>query len=90
MRAGEKHRADELLQKLLPANRYGTPMGLLLVQLMCSEMDRAADWAWKVLEERDPRLITVIALLRAQPQNIFLSDSRWAALARAMKVPPTA
>lgn len=90
MRAGEKRRADELLRKLLPGDRYGTPMGLLLVHLMCPEMDRAADWAWKVFEERDPRLITVIALLRAQPRNVFLSESRWAALAAAMNVPPAA
>jgi hypothetical protein len=62
-------------------------MGLLLVHLMCSEMNRAADWAWKVFEERDPRLITVIALLRAPSGNASLSDSKWSALASTLNVP---
>jgi len=86
-RAGQERRAEELLQKLLPGDRYGTPLGLLLVHLMCSEMNQAADWAWKVFEERDPRLITVIALLRAPSGNAFLSDSRWSALASTLNVP---
>ena len=86
-RAGERRRAEELLQKLLPGNRYGTPMGLLLFHLMCSEMDRAADWAWKVFEARDPRLIFVIGLLRPLSPNVFLSSGRWSALAGALRVP---
>ncbi|HYM13697.1 MAG TPA: winged helix-turn-helix domain-containing protein [Bryobacterales bacterium] len=86
-RAGKKRCAEELLQKLLPGDQYGTPLGLLLYHLMCSEMDRAADWAAKVFEERDPRLIFVIALLRTPSRNILLSNRKWSALAGALHVP---
>jgi TolB-like protein len=86
-RAEERSRAEELLQRLLPGDQYGTPMGLLLVHLVCSELDRAADWAEKVLEQRDPRLIFVIGLLRAPSRNVFLSHGRWSALAATLKIP---
>jgi tetratricopeptide (TPR) repeat protein len=52
-RAGQGHRAEELLRELHPGDQYGAPMALLLFHLVCSEMDRAADWAWKVFEQRD-------------------------------------
>jgi TolB-like protein/tetratricopeptide (TPR) repeat protein len=87
MRAGETSRADELLQKLLPEDAYGAPIGRLLFHLVCSEPDRAADWAEKAREQRDPRLIFVIALLRAPSRNIFRCDHKWSALAHALNVP---
>lgn len=50
-------------------------------------MDEAASWARKVFEERDPRLIFIVALLRAAPRNVFQSHERWAALADEMCIP---
>jgi TolB-like protein len=86
-RSGETKRAEELLQKLGPGDQYGAPLGRLLFHFMCSEMDRAAEWAHKVLDQRDPRLIFVIAVLRAASRSGFRLDSKWFALARALKIP---
>jgi hypothetical protein len=86
-RAGESHRAEELLRDLQPGDQYGAPIAWLLVHLVCSEIDRAADWAWKVFEQRDPRLISVIVLLRAASPNILRSNARWSMLANALGVP---
>jgi hypothetical protein len=73
MRAGERRRAEELLENLLPGDHYGTPLGLLVYHVVCSEMDQAAHWAWKVFEQRDPRLIFNIALLRSPSRNVLRS-----------------
>jgi hypothetical protein len=86
-RAGESHRAEELLRDLQPGDQYGAPIAWLLFHLVCSEIDRAADWAWKVFEQRDPRLISVIVLLRAASPNILRSNARWSMLANTLGVP---
>jgi serine/threonine protein kinase len=87
MRAGETRRANELLQKLLPGDQYGSPMGLLLFHLVLSELDRAADWARQVLEQRDPRIILVMAFMRAQSRNTVAPGSKWSTLADTLHIP---
>jgi TolB-like protein len=87
MRAGERHHAEELLQNLLPGDRYGTPLGLLVYSVMCSEIEQAAKWAWKVLEQRDPRLIFNIALLRSLSPSLLGSSGSWSALAARLNIP---
>ncbi|HYW41290.1 MAG TPA: hypothetical protein VE959_00450 [Bryobacteraceae bacterium] len=87
MRAGERRHAEELLHDLLPGDRYGTPLGLLVYSVMCSEIEQAANWAWKVLEQRDPRLIFNIALLRSPSHSFLRSSDSWSALAARLDLP---
>lgn len=87
MRAGERCRAEELLQSLLPGDRYGTPLGLLVYSLVCLEIEPAANWAWKVLEQRDPRLIFIMALLRSPSHSLLRSSGSWSALAARLNIP---
>jgi len=87
MRAGKRHDAEELLQNLLPGDRYGTPLGLLVYSLACAEIEPAAKWAWKVLEQRDPRLIFNLALLRSPSQRLLRTSSSWSALAARLEIP---
>jgi TolB-like protein len=87
MRAGQVDRALELLQKLMPGEDYGAPLGLLVYHVVCSEMEQAAHWAWKVFGERDPRLITIIGLLRSPTRAVVRSHDDWAALASRLRIP---
>jgi TolB-like protein len=89
MRAGEHRQAEELLRNLLPSDRYGTPFGLLAYFVMCSEIEQAANWAWKVFEQRDPRLIFIVGLLRSPSRSLLRSSGTWPALAARLDVPLT-
>jgi hypothetical protein len=42
MRAKKCRLTEELLENLLPGDRYGAPFGLLVYSLVCSETERAA------------------------------------------------
>ncbi len=87
MRAGETGRAEELLRGLLPGDRYGTPLGLLVYHVARAEIEQAAHWAWKVFEQRDPRLIFNITLLRSPSRGLLRSSESWSALAGRLGIP---
>ena len=87
LRAGKRRHAEELLEKLLPEDRYGTPFGLLVHSLACAEIEPAANWAWKVLEQRDPRLIFITGLLRSPSHGLLWSSGSWSALAARLGIP---
>jgi TolB-like protein len=89
MRAGERRQAEELLQNLLPGDRYGTPFAMLVYSVMRSEIEEAASWAWKVFEQRDPRLIFIVGLLRSPSRSLLRSSSSWPALAARLDIPLT-
>ena len=86
-RTGETIRADELHNELFPSDQYGAPMGLLLFHLACSETEAAAYWAERALEQRDPRMIFLMGLMRAFQSNTLRSDNRWSAIARTLGIP---
>lgn len=87
MRAGERRQAEELLKSLLPGDHYGTPYGLLVYSVVCSEIEQAADWAWKVIEERDPRFVFLFGLLRSAAHSLLRSSNSWSALAARLGIP---
>jgi serine/threonine protein kinase/tetratricopeptide (TPR) repeat protein len=77
---GATSRADALIEKLMPGTAYGAPTGLALFHAMCGDLDRAAHWAERSIEERYPPLVAILApLLRTTPT--------WPALARLMNLP---
>ena len=86
-RAGQGQRAQELLQNSLPVDRYGAALGRLVCHAVCGEMDEAAHWGCKVLEQRDPRLFTIIALLRSPSRNVIRSNDSWSSLTSSLRVP---
>ena len=75
--AGETNRADELYGELLPGDQYGAAMGLSLFHVSCSDIEHAAEWAHKAVEQRDTRMILLIALVRAFRPDILRSNVRW-------------
>jgi TolB-like protein/Tfp pilus assembly protein PilF len=77
---GATSQADALIEKLMPGTAYGAPTGLALFHAMCGDLDRAAEWAVRSIEERYPPLVAILGpLLRPSP--------RWPALAKLMNLP---
>ena len=87
VRNGNKSRAEMLLQKLGDRQNYGVPTAFVICHLFCGEIDEAAEWFGKTIEQRHP---VVPLLLRS---GLFLTLSgpnpRWSALARQVNLPGT-
>jgi hypothetical protein len=71
------------LEKLKSGPPYGKPLGLATFHLCCSQIDAAADWTERAIEERHPALFF---FLRAHA-HALLESPRWPALARLLKLP---
>jgi hypothetical protein len=78
---GDTRRAEETLGKL-DGQSVGSPVGFVTFHLLCSEPDKAADWAEKAIEQRDPRIPGTLRLF----PRIWRYSPRWPALARQMNV----
>ena len=82
-RMGQENRAEELIQKLMPGEAYGAPSGLSLFYFVCGELDRAAEWWEKVIEQRFPAIqLTALICSRSSP--------RWPRIAELMNLPEEA
>jgi TolB-like protein/tetratricopeptide (TPR) repeat protein/predicted Ser/Thr protein kinase len=79
-RMGEVDRSEKLVQKLMSSENYDVPIGLSLFYLVCGEIDRAAEWWEKVIEQRS-------TLATNFGSVFFRSTSRWPELARLMNLP---
>jgi tetratricopeptide (TPR) repeat protein len=79
-RTGDRSRAEELLKNLRNAPQaYAVPRAMIMFHLASEEIDQAADWAEKSLEQRDTLNIDLLSYLR--------SSARWPALAKMMNLP---
>jgi hypothetical protein len=74
MRAGEAREAATILHKLGDGQAYGAPLAFAIYYLLCSQIDLAADWTEKAIEQRDAALTSYLQL----PQLKGLRrSSRW-------------
>ena len=80
VRTGDASRAEELLQRL----GNGAPLGLTVFNLVRLEMNQAADWAEKAIEQRDPHIAW---LLRHPLSEALRASPRWPTLATMMNLP---
>ena len=84
MRAGDALQAAAVLHKLGDGQAYGAPLAFVIYYLLCSQIDMAADWAEKAIEQRDAALTSYLQL----PQLKELRrSSRWPALAKMLNLP---
>jgi tetratricopeptide (TPR) repeat protein len=86
-RTGERGRAEFLLGQL--SNAQGglvTAEGMVLYHLLRSEVDAAADWYEKGIEQRIPILVPWIRLPLTRPLR---ESPRWPKIAKMMKLPET-
>jgi tetratricopeptide (TPR) repeat protein len=75
---GDIRQAEEVLLPMRNApDAYGAPRGLATYHFLCGEIDQAADWAGKSVEQRDPGIPGLLALapfqFSTEPQNLRAS-----------------
>jgi len=87
VRAGQQIRGKELIQRLSSGKVYGTPMGLAIFHTCCDEIDLAADWIEKAIEERFPSVAYWLQTGIAEPLR---ASPRWPKLAALMNLPQKA
>ena len=83
-RTGDTHRAQAMLESLGDGEAFGAPFGFVYYHLICSEIEQAADWAEKAMEQREPWVIFLLMLPHAKALR---QSSRWPALAKMMNLP---
>jgi TolB-like protein/Tfp pilus assembly protein PilF/predicted Ser/Thr protein kinase len=84
VRTGEHERGRELAQKMRSDVRYGTSIGLAIFHTCCGEIDLAADWFEKAIEER---YSMVVAFLQSAIGEPLRASPRWPTLAALMNLP---
>ena len=81
LRMGQTARAAELIREIEDAPR--PPIGMALYHAIAGELDRAADWYVRAIEQRDPFAI----IFAAVPQMRELRETpRWRDVAALMKL----
>jgi serine/threonine-protein kinase len=81
-RAGERDRARALIQQM-----GDTPIpvwGRIMYHLLCSEVDAAADWYEKAIQERDP---FAVVFAHAPYGKVLRESPRWPKIAKMMNLP---
>ncbi len=81
---GDTGRADAMLEKLGDGTASGAALGFVHYHLLCSEIDQAAGWAKKAIEQREPAVIYFLMLSLAKDLR---RSSHWPALAKMMNLP---
>jgi TolB-like protein/Tfp pilus assembly protein PilF len=78
---GDQSRADAFLQQLGTGEAAGAALGLFMYHLVRGDVNHAADWIAKAIEQRHPQAVQALngSILRGSP--------RWAPLARTVNLP---
>jgi len=82
-RTGDVSRAQAVLSKLGSGEAPGVPIALAVYHLLCGEIDQAANWVEKAIEQREPG---ILFLLRQPLAQTLRSSQRWPALAKMMNL----
>jgi hypothetical protein len=84
VRSGQEGRGKELAQKLGSSETYGAAHGWAIFHACCNEIDLAADWYQKAIEERDPLVFPTLNSALGEPVR---ASSRWPKFAALMNLP---
>jgi len=83
-RSGNRSRAHEVLRDLGDGQAHGAPCGFAIFHSLCSEVEQAAEWMEKAIEQKH-QLVTM--LLLSPPYGPMLrASSRWPALSKMMRL----
>jgi len=81
---GDMGRAEAVLETLGDGTAPGAPLGFIHFHLVCSEIEQAAGWAEKAIEQREP---AIMYFLLHPLAKALRRSSRWPALAKMMNLP---
>jgi serine/threonine-protein kinase len=79
-RAGAPDRAKALIDELKSGQVCGAPAGLAAFHGLLGELDQAAEYAERAIDERYPKFIHIL-------RPLFQHTPQWPALARRMRLP---
>ena len=82
--SGDTGRAEAVLENLGDGTAPGAPLGFIHYHLICSEIEQAAGWAEKAIEQRESSIIYFLLYPLARPLR---RSSRWPSLAKMMNLP---
>ncbi|MEP7311182.1 MAG: TIR domain-containing protein [Pseudomonadota bacterium] len=81
VRTGEPRRGREIVQVLGAGEANGASKGLAIFHTLCGELDLAADWYEKAIEERDSFVVAFLQSAIGEPLRASRHWSRLAAMA---------
>jgi tetratricopeptide (TPR) repeat protein len=85
VKSGDRARAAELIGVLGDRRGNAAPVAFAIYHLLCGEVEKAAEWTERALEQKHPM---VSMLLLTPPSNPLLrSSTRWPKLAKMMNLP---
>jgi eukaryotic-like serine/threonine-protein kinase len=84
MRTGDASEAATILRKLGDGQAYGAPLAFVIYYLLCTQIDLAADWTEKAIEQRDAALTSYLQLPLFKELR---RSSRWPTLAKMLNLP---
>jgi serine/threonine-protein kinase len=87
VRCGQADRAKQVLQNLGSQFAYGAPLGRSIFHTICGEIDHAADWSAKAIEQRHPMIAPFLQSATGEPLR---ASARWPKLAALMNLPTEA
>jgi TolB-like protein/Tfp pilus assembly protein PilF len=85
-RAGEREKAERLIEQLNDPTAFGVPHALQIYYTVRLDFQHAADWAEKSIEQRDPNALPGTS---GSNRKRFVANGRWPALARMLRLPAT-
>jgi len=84
VRTGQAVQGKELAQKIGSRETYGASTGWAIFHTCCGEIDLAADWYQKAIEERDSLVFSMLQSAMGEPVR---ASARWPKLAALMNLP---
>jgi tetratricopeptide (TPR) repeat protein len=87
VRVGQPDRGKDVLKALGSSETYGTARGVAVFHTCCGQIDLAADWFEKSIEERDPYAPALLQSVIGEPLRL---SPRWPKLAALMNLSASA
>ncbi|MEO6080495.1 MAG: TIR domain-containing protein [Steroidobacteraceae bacterium] len=84
VRTGEPTKGGEIVRALGGGEAYGASLGLTIFHTLCGDIDAAADWYERALEERFPIASYFLQSTLGEPLR---ASPRWPGLAALMNLP---
>jgi TolB-like protein/predicted Ser/Thr protein kinase len=86
-RSGDPAKGLAIRERLQKASEtYGVPLGLMLFHVLVGEIDQAAEWAHKAIDQRTPGILQLVRLPFSAPLR---ASAHWPQLSSRMKISVT-